>query len=174
MRHIKILAVSLFASLLLSGCGSKGPTFVVEKKIKPASGKFTIDGQPPGSDHVVVIKLYPKGRAPKPGEVVQTKVEADGKFAFSTYVAGDGAPEGEYLMCWESLTMVPFTKMLVGPDRFKNNFSNPVSQDQKYSLTVSAQNKESIAIPAIDVKMADLVDMEPHQFSTPLTVSDAR
>jgi hypothetical protein len=173
----------MLGSLLLAGCpGQKGPSAVVTKKIKPASGMFTIDGKPPSSygdgenaHDNIIIKLYPKGRAPVAGEVLSTKVEPDGKFSFSTYAKGDGAPIGEYIITWESLRLIPFSGgILVGPDRFKNNFSNPVGQDEsKYSLSVNEQNKDTVAVPSIDVKLAELVDKEPTSFSTPDTAGEA-
>lgn len=177
MKNSRTLSLLMLGSLLLAGCpGGKGPTAVVTKKIKPASGMFTVDGKPPGSpgeggvahEHIV-IRLYPKGRASKREEVVSTEVGPDGKFSFSTYVKGDGAPIGEFIMTWESLNLAPFSGgLLLGPDLFKNNFSNPVEQDEsKYSLSVNEQNKDTIVVPSIDVKMAELVDKEPSSFSTP-------
>jgi len=169
--------VVLLASIFVSGCGgSHGPAPVVTKKVKPASGTITIDGKAPGQvgdptsmenpPHQLVMKLWPKVpqlRADTPS--VTAEVGDDGKYSFSTYVQGDGVEAGEYILTWESLKVAPLTRNLSGPDRFLNNFNNPLEQDPKY--TIKVEEGKDFSFTPIDVKLADIVAKEPSPFATP-------
>lgn len=171
------LSVVLIALILVSGCNSgHGPSPVVTKKVKPASGTFRIDGKPPAQagdlnnpenpPHKVVMKLWPKvAQLRHDTDSTSAEVGDDGKFSFSTYVQGDGIPAGEYILCWESLQLAPLTRYLTGPDRFQNNFNNPLEQDPKY--TVKVEDGKDFVFPDIEVKMADIVPKDPSLFATP-------
>lgn len=191
MHTTRILYLLFVFPLLLAGCdGGHGPAGgnIVKKATTPANGKFTINGLPPGQvgtpgdfdnpPHIVVMKLYPKGRAPQPDDVYpSSQVDSQtGKFSFDTYQAGDGIPAGEYIMTFESLRINPIGRYKMGPDRFKNNFNNPLSQDpEKYTVKVPEGNKEPIKVPDIDIKMEELVDKEPvAPFATPSELRNVR
>ncbi|MCA9092961.1 MAG: hypothetical protein KDA68_05715 [Planctomycetaceae bacterium] len=188
MHKLKIYRLLFVIPLLFVGCGSgdSGPDNVVKKVTKPASGKFTIDGVPPGQagtegtdnppHYNILLKLYPKGRAVTKDDLFPTaKVDpTTGKYEFATYNAGDGIPAGDYIITFESLNQAPIGRYLMGPDRFKNNFNNPVSQDPKYSVKVDEASKGDVAMPNIDIKMSELTDQEPSSFATPEGAAGSR
>lgn len=186
MHKLKIFHLFFLIPLLFVGCGDSAPDNVVKKATKPAGGKFKIDGVAPGlagkegTDNPphfhVILKLYPKGRAISKDDVFPS-AEVDpmtGNYSFATYASGDGIPAGDYIITFESLEQSIIGRYKTGPDRFKNNFNNPVSQDPKYSVTIGDITKEKMELPEIDIKMSDLVDMEPSQFATPSGLKDIR
>jgi len=186
MHKLKIFHLFFLIPFLFVGCGDSAPDNVVKKVTKPASGKFLIDGVAPGlagkegtdnpPHYHVVLKLYPKGRAITKEDVFPS-AEVDpmtGSYSFATYNQGDGIPPGDYIITFESLQQAIIGRYKIGPDRFKNNFSNPVTQDQKYSVKIDEAAKDKIELPQIDIKMSELTDQEPSNFSTPADAEGAR
>lgn len=174
-----LLSIAMFAFIFTGCSGEHGPPMPVVKKTSAAKGTFKIDGVPPSAHMTdrmttVVIKLYPKGRRIQPGDIIPTSdVAPDGTYQPSSFVQGDGIPAGEYVMCFEWLTRSFGGGYLLGPDRFKNNFNNPLDPEQaKYSIAV--EEGKPVKLPDIDIKMADLVEKEASRFATPNTVSKVR
>lgn len=104
----KLWHFSLIACILLlfaAGCGSgdKRP------RVYPVSGELFVKGQPAAGARLTLqpevvsdLKLWSMGY---PTAIVQP----DGKFKFSSYAEGDGAPEGNYklLAKWDDSDGIP-------------------------------------------------------------------
>lgn len=81
------LALSIWVTvgLVLTGCSksSRPPTY-------PVTGTITLQGKPVAG---AVITFVPTG---KEGEAASAMSDSDGKYALTTWQAGDGARPGEY------------------------------------------------------------------------------
>jgi hypothetical protein len=80
--------LSLGVICLLAGCGGDGRT-----PVYPVKGRVLVDGKPAAR---VLLQLHPVGN--NSPDAVHPRGEADeqGHFVLTSYVRGDGAPEGEY------------------------------------------------------------------------------
>lgn len=128
--------LTLTISILLAGCGQRSLT--VQEKLDllvpdraetvPVTGELLVDGSP---EKDVWVYLIPKGESlPKdepPAHKALTK--EDGTFAISTYLAGDGAPEGEYVLCAEWKRFKAVGSEWIGPDKLGSKYMDPSSSE---------------------------------------------
>ncbi len=165
MHHSKFSCVLLCALLLLAGCSSSsGPEGPPPPNTSQIGGVLLIDGEPPPLG-LIEMKLYPKGRAPKPGErIPKCIVGQDGRYTFSSYRDGDGAEPGEYVLSIEHLKMGGPGE-LYGPDKFGNNFNSPFNEDPRFQVTVV--EGESGEVPTIDIKTSELEMRPSHPYASP-------
>ena len=84
--------VALVTGMLLAGCGQAGPPRVATH---PTKGSITYQGQPVSG---AFVALHPKNRQQPEAPTATAVVQPDGTFAVTTYDAGDGVPEGEYVV----------------------------------------------------------------------------
>jgi hypothetical protein len=81
-------------SVVAAGCGWGGG--VEHPAVYPANGKVTFNGKTPEG---ACVTLHPKSPTAMPDGRQLTpsgRVNPDGTFALSSYLANDGAPPGEY------------------------------------------------------------------------------
>lgn len=142
LRHWALMAVLVAAIVFAPGCSrsrapKKEPTY-------PVSGVIHIDGKPAAGVRVWMFPLD------KPPEILELNrgaphwgiTDADGKFKITTYDAGDGAPEGEYMLVfhWEGNPKVlPFSnpdEPPVDPIAMKFN--------QKYFTAINSPHKVTV------------------------------
>lgn len=122
------------------GCGNG------RKKVYPAQGEIYVNGKPQAD---VFIYLFPVGGDSDPKAVrPQGQTDATGTYHLSSYVQGDGAPEGEFVAIVEwpekgGLMKTDFT----GADRLKGAYNN--IEKSKIKITI---NKGPTTIPRIDVE----------------------
>lgn len=93
-------AVAVAAVALLMASCSKQPDNQIP--VFPVQGKLTLDGEAaPGA----FLVLHPVGRELPKDATPKARVGQDGTFKVGTYSAGDGAPEGEYVLTaeWKKL-----------------------------------------------------------------------
>lgn len=90
MRTPVARAALLSVALLIPACSGSGmkPTY-------PVAGRVTVQGKPAAK---AVVGFHPTGEnaAARPQILPNADCDADGRFTLSTYLKGDGAPEGEY------------------------------------------------------------------------------
>lgn len=132
--------VCVLAPLLLVGCGGEGKDDISKERLEsmaggslketvPVGGVVSIDGKP-SSD--VYIYAHANGE----GEpVAQSSTDKEGKFSFSTYLAGDGLPVGTYSLTFKHMPDIPKNKD-TGPDTLKGKYRNAKKSEQK--VTVAA------------------------------------
>lgn len=116
----------VLASACLLGCGDSGD--VDRKPVSPVRGEVFADGEPAAG---AMITFHPAATAKAGSLRSQAVVDGEGKFALSTYVAGDGAPEGGYVVTvyWpdrrrEKRDMDGENEELP-PDRLRGQYSSP-------------------------------------------------
>jgi BON domain len=116
--------VALLAGLLLIGCGRSGPSRVATH---PTKGVITYQGQPVGG---AFVALHPKEAAAAEVPTPTAIVQPDGSFAVTTYDAGDGLPEGEYVVTvqWRK-AVKQGGEYLPGPNLLPAKYGKPETSD---------------------------------------------
>ena len=125
LHKLTIRVIALLALTLLPlGCSkAKGPPRI---KTTPVSGRIHVDDQPAVA---LTIECHPKSPESPIKYPVIAMTDGEGKFVFGMYQAGDGLPEGQYVLVfrWDELG-------LVMKDRLKGAYSNPAQS--KHEITV--------------------------------------
>src|SRR4051812_16021638 len=101
MLKVSLVApIAILITILVVGCGRSGPSRVTTH---PTKGTITYQGQPIGG---AFLALHPKVGAAADVPTATAVVQSDGTFAVTTYDAGDGVPEGDYLVTvqWRKAT----------------------------------------------------------------------
>lgn len=94
-RRIGVQLTVALGLLTIVSCGG-GPEF---HKVYPVKGKILVNNQPAADCLIYLNKTFddPSPRRVSPYAVT----DANGNFAITSYVTGDGAPEGEYVVTVE-------------------------------------------------------------------------
>ncbi len=107
--------VSMVSSLLLClasmGCSNSGPTPPDPKRVIPAHGSVTLNGEPVQGVSVVFHRTQPE----KPGDIPTLSsglTQEDGSFKVKTYGQNDGIPPGDYSIAFKK----PIRPVLGRPD----------------------------------------------------------
>ena len=88
--------------VLLTGCSS-------QTALHPVRGKVLVNGRPAQG---AVVVFHPASTAAADAPRPAARVEADGTFALSTFVPGDGAPAGDYVVAISWVARPPATAAL--------------------------------------------------------------
>lgn len=141
-RLVVCLVLMPLTSLL--GC-SGGPPPIEKKPTTPVVGVIHIDGKPVES---VQIFLHDADNPPSDqstpftGSAAAT-TDAAGKFVFATYEAGDGLPEGSYVISffWDAGVPMPFMRDNDDPpvlspeaDSFNSKYGNPSGSNFRFTV----------------------------------------
>jgi hypothetical protein len=162
-----VVVVSLVAASVFSGCtgSSQGPRQdELQQAAKGATqtpaaklaGHVSIDGQPPDKDTRLFVILSDPAhlQLPKEGPKYFTACDPEGNFAFTTYLKGDGAPLGKYVVTFAQLHTPKgngphgmgrgmLARDYLGPDGLKNLYSDPEkNKDEKeFNIEVAEPGK---------------------------------
>jgi len=136
------LVLILGVCSLLSGCNE---TLSNEERLKlmvpdakattQIGGKVTVDGEPVRD---LFVFLIPKGQKAPSGEFAASRAQCrdDGTFQITTYLEGDGAPQGEYAVTFEWLKFRQTGSSWVGPDKLNGRYSDPLKSE--FHITVGS------------------------------------
>jgi len=134
------IAVALAALVLTFPACSDG-----RKKVYPVHGRILVDGKP-APEAIVVFRPVDDTGLDRVNPAGQA--DADGRFELSSYVKGDGAPPGEYLVSIEWRERSGFMKTnFDGPDRLKGKYYDP----QKTGFRVTVEN-QPLELPPYELK----------------------
>src|SRR4051812_18097123 len=104
----------------LAGCGSGG---IERVPVVPVTTKILFDGEPLEGAFVV---LHPKAGVNSKALAARGYVAQDGTFKPSTYVAGDGAAEGEFAVTVELRPVVQSAGGdMPGPNVLPERYASP-------------------------------------------------
>jgi len=149
LRGYVYLAAAIALSFQLGcGGGAKGPLPKNAVPTSPVKGIVKIDGTPtPG----VLVCAYPADKlgslsnlsidslSALPNQAGQTTTQADGSFGFSTYMANDGLPEGEYALAffWTAGGSMEAEGSTVKPEAkpFNKKYAAPTKSEIKVTVT---------------------------------------
>jgi hypothetical protein len=128
--------------LAAAGC-SKGPL-----KTFPVTGELYVDGKPAES---AFIYLYPAGGGlAENAPTAYGQVDKDGHYTLSSYGKDDGAPAGDYVVCFSWRARSGLTKQRFdGPDMLKERYND--KDKSTYKVTIK---QEPNALPRYDLKMS--------------------
>lgn len=149
---ISLSQLRLIVGLTLAFCVGCKETATNRLKVLPVSGSVSVKGKPASGAMVTlhpidksIESLNPRGQA-----------SADGVFQLSTYVQGDGAPVGEYMVTvvWPDEEFKPVTAeqkeaLVEGrrPDRLRGRFASPNTS----KLKVKIEEGQS-ELPAVELE----------------------
>jgi hypothetical protein len=121
----------VLVTLMLPACG-KG-----RKTVYPVRGRILVDGKPAPD---AVVKFHPTFE--DPDRVMPFgQAGAEGNFVISSYVNGDGAPVGEYILTFEWRERSGLLKdNFEGPDRLKGRYYDP--KKSTFRVTVDKKPQE--------------------------------
>ena len=127
----------------------------------PVRGELVLDGQPVKD---IWVYLVPKGGKISPDEppAQRALTQEDGSFVITTYIEGDGAPTGEYVVCAEKLRYRKTGSVWMGPDQLGKKYIDP--EKSQFSVTVGS---EPVVIPKIELSTAGVVVEDPKKFKGP-------
>ena len=115
-RTTSLVAGSALVAVMLAipGCGDG------RLSCHPVRGELFINGQPA---HGAKVYFFPV-EAPKDqrANCPIGQVDEAGKFAITTYIEGDGAPAGEYIVCCEWPNKHQLKGTFEGSDRLEGKF----------------------------------------------------
>jgi hypothetical protein len=127
------IALLLALCLCCSACGE--PDYQ-EVPIHPAAGKITVGGKPAFG---AVVVFHPQGDVGmSKGNKPFAAVAEDGSFQATTYVTGDGAPAGDYVVT----VIWPQDPHARGPspDRLRGRYATPEKSDLKVTIGEGENN----------------------------------
>lgn len=137
LHKLTVRAVAILTLALLPiGCSkAKGPPRL---KTTPVSGIIHVDDQPAVA---VTIECHPQSPESPIKYPVMTMTDGTGKFALGMYQAGDGLPEGKYVLVfrWEEVGLAP-------KDRLKGAYSNPAKSKHEFTVGDKPQDLGTIQL----------------------------
>ena len=135
------LLLMFMALLTLAGCGTGSESSQAKlkrlipnaKQTTPVRGNLLVDGKPIKD---IFVYLIPKGGQMPTNEQPAHRAlsKADGSFAITTYLQGDGAPAGDYVLCFERLNYRASKDSWSGPDKLGNRYNDP--DKSEFAVTV--------------------------------------
>jgi hypothetical protein len=129
----------LLAVLALAGCSKASDRMPVY----PVHGKVLVKGEPATE---AFVAFHPDPDNPAPAWIVG-QVDAEGNFALSTYVSGDGAPEGEYTVTITWKQRGGPLNEFVGPDRLEGLYADPKTSKLRFRVEKKPVNE----VPAYEL-----------------------
>jgi hypothetical protein len=122
------LCFAVGLSLCVSTVGGCGESEFDQVPVYPVRGVLLVDGKPAAG---TMLTLHPSQGAANTSLRSMAVVENDGSYAFTTYLKGDGAPEGEFVLTayWPDARKAPKDpdgeSEQLPPDLLRGRFSNP-------------------------------------------------
>jgi hypothetical protein len=135
-----VAAGAFLACLLVVGCSRFRPDHL---SAHPTSGSLFVSGKPAGGARVVLFAIG-NARLEKLGP--HAEVEADGSFRITTYMKGDGAPEGTYALTITWPLPPPRGKEL-GKDRLRGKYADPRQPARQVNIVAGDNVLEPIRLP---------------------------
>ena len=142
MRRQPRFSVAMFglvagtALLSFAGCGrpqnaqqrlggAMNEAGIPRAAVFPFAGTVTVDGEAPPEEGTVIVMLNDVSKPQaSPSDRMFVACDSKGEFAFSTYMRGDGVPEGSYVVTVAQLKQTR-DRRFTGTDRFRNIYSDP-------------------------------------------------
>lgn len=133
--HMARVFAVLALSLACCACQEElGPN---RKETFPVTGRVLVDGQP--IDMLSIECVCLTGLDKQNPTLSSYYTGADGKFQISTYVTGDGVPEGEYALTfqWGRLNLMSHS---YDGDKFNGRYRDPKKSDVKFTVRKGTPN----------------------------------
>lgn len=135
MHHTRFAGLTLATAWAISSlfCGGCGDGQQKNWKVTvPVKGRVLVDGAP---GNVLAVECTSLTGMDKANPTVSTGMtDDDGNFTLSTYVAGDGVPEGEYALTfqWGKMTN-PYKPNSYAGDKLKGRYKDAKKSEIKFT-----------------------------------------
>lgn len=138
-RFIPVLFLGVFLSVV--GCERSS-----RKATYPVKGKVLVDGNPAQD---LFVYLHPTDKNdPNPVRPF-AQTDENGGFVVNSYVGGDGAPLGEFIVTFEwPMRSGPFKNMFEGPDQLRGKYKQADSSKFRINITKQGQVLETFELSA--------------------------
>ena len=138
-RWVSVAAVVCLAALASSCSNGRKPVFPVHGQVLDASRKPAVGA---------LVIFHPVNADPKDPLKPLGKVDESGRFALTTYVAGDGAPAGDYTitLTWPTPKKTPFDPE--GGDQLQGRYAKPERSTQRFTVESKPDNE----VPTIQLQ----------------------
>lgn len=124
-----VLFVAALSVCSLCSCSTKRE---YGKETFPVTGELYVDGQPAAQ---VLVKFHDVNGMDKQNPTESsTFTDEAGKFALSTFEAGDGVPAGDYIATFMWGQLNPLSNQYGGPDKLKNKYVDPKKSEFKVKV----------------------------------------
>lgn len=112
-------------------------------------GTVKVDGSPTAA---IIVTAHPDSGNSDAKVPLITATDGEGKFAFATYEAGDGLPNGTYKLTfvWEEISLVFQTKKV---DQLGGGYADP--KKSEISVTVDGDKKVDMGTIELVTKKAN-------------------
>ena len=154
-----VLGLAVFSLAVLAvSCG--GDDF---HKVYPVKGKVLVDGKPAPDCMVHLNRTFDdtSDRKVAPYAVTDEK----GEFQISSYVTGDGAPEGEYVITIEWRERSGLLKNnFDGPDRLDGAYANKEQNKSKSGFVIKV-GREPLDLPAFQLTQSAAAKRKAEEYS---------
>ena len=118
--------------LVVTACGDG------RKKVYPVHGLIRVDGKPASE---CIVMFHPADNDDPKRVMPFGQADAEGRFVICSYVNGDGAPTGEYVVTFEWRERSGLLKNnFEGPDRLKGRYYDP--KKSNFRVTVEKKKHE--------------------------------
>src|SRR5262245_3357070 len=146
-RRVGLVTLLAFAALLAASCGRSD-----FHKVYPVKGKVLVNGQPAGECIVTLNRTFDDNHPRRVTHYGMTNEH--GEFQVTSYNAGDGAPEGEYIVTieWRERSGV-LKNNFEGIDRLGGAYAKPdqTKGQQGFKITVG---REPLELPPFELKQS--------------------
>jgi hypothetical protein len=121
------VAIAGIAGLIANTCfqpplSQSSPSSASTTPLFPFAGRVLVDGRVPGWPNAVVLKLELRGNPEHKNEPFAV-CDADGRFQMGTFLPGDGAPPGKYVLVFAQLREAR-RHAYVGSDQLGNLYND--------------------------------------------------
>ncbi len=145
-ERLALAALAFGLAAVVCGCGDD------RARVHPVSGRVLVEGEPAGG---AVVIFYPQTEDLERKKFrPNAETDEEGNFQVTTYVQGDGAPPGDYLVSvvWNSWSKVEpspdgmeddETKVSQVVDRLRGRYEDP----QASGISVTIERGENVLPP---------------------------
>jgi len=134
MSAVKRLSWLLPVCVFFCSCGDAHPE---REETYPVAGEVYVDGNPAAGLQVTCHSV--EGLDTEMGWVCQGMTNEEGKFEINTYEAGDGVPEGDYVVTflWGKTNFA--SMQYGGPYQLKGRYTDPKKSEHKFTAKKGEQ-----------------------------------
>ncbi|MDY3552733.1 hypothetical protein R5W24_001821 [Gemmata sp. JC717] len=145
--RVRVTCPLALLALLPLGC-SRGPLPDDALPTYPITGTLTWKGRPMDGAAISFVPAHvPEGRRRWRVPAASGRADVNGRYTLNTYLTGDGAPAGEYLVvvCWPEerngrSPALEDPSAALAPDRLKLRFADP----KKPALRANVESRDNV------------------------------
>lgn len=136
-RLVAILFLAVFLSVVGCERSTRQPTY-------PVKGKVHVNGKPAQD---LFIYLHPMDQNNPNAVRPFAQTNENGEFELNSYVTGDGAPVGEFIVTFDwPMKSGTFKNRFEGPDQLRGKYKQPDKSKFRINITKQGQLLETFEL----------------------------